>query len=160
HSNSCPLCEQQISHSTLLLKLESEFKNDGVKNTINDKNELINSLNIEISFLEKELSDIKQYRVVVSNYLSTQELMSLNEIDKSIQDTINKEKEILKEKESYDKLFFQINSVGGSISEYSILKSELLLKYPNHNISDEKRSEEHTSELQSRENLVCRLLLE
>ncbi|OPC55959.1 hypothetical protein BAY08_04155 [Elizabethkingia anophelis] len=138
HSNSCPLCEQQISHSTLLLKLESEFKNDGVKNTINDKNELINSLNIEISFLEKELSDIKQYRVVVSNYLSTQELMSLNEIDKSIQDTINKEKEILKEKESYDKLFFQINSVGGSISEYSILKSELLLKYPNHNISDEK----------------------
>src|SRR5690606_18966092 len=41
-------------------------------------------------------------------------------------------------KESYDKLFFQINSVGGSISEYSILKSELLLKYPNHNISDEK----------------------
>lgn len=139
HSNSCPLCEQQISHSTLLLKLESEFKNDGVKNTINDKNDLINSLNIEIAFLEKELSDIKKYRSVVSNYLSTQEVMSLNEIDKNIKDTINKEKEILKEKESYDKLFFQISSVGGSISEYSILKSELLLKYPNHNISDEKK---------------------
>src|SRR5690606_39692714 len=27
-------------------------------------------------------------------------------------------------------------------------------------VSDEERSEEHTSELQSRENLVCRLLLE
>src|SRR5690606_39770908 len=27
-------------------------------------------------------------------------------------------------------------------------------------IADDKRSEEHTSELQSRENLVCRLLLE
>src|SRR5690606_39318364 len=28
------------------------------------------------------------------------------------------------------------------------------------NFSEDKRSEEHTSELQSRENLVCRLLLE
>src|SRR5690606_41489340 len=29
-----------------------------------------------------------------------------------------------------------------------------------HNLSQTQRSEEHTSELQSRENLVCRLLLE
>ena len=64
--------------------------------------------------------------------------MSLNEIHKSIQDTIIKEKEILKEKVSYDQLFFKISSVGGSISEYTILKSELLLKYPNHNISDKQ----------------------
>src|SRR5690606_41824625 len=30
----------------------------------------------------------------------------------------------------------------------------------NHPVTDSNRSEEHTSELQSRENLVCRLLLE
>ena len=29
-----------------------------------------------------------------------------------------------------------------------------------YDVADETRSEEHTSELQSRENLVCRLLLE
>src|SRR5690606_41385354 len=29
-----------------------------------------------------------------------------------------------------------------------------------HDVADARRSEEHTSELQSRENLVCRLLLE
>ncbi len=138
HSSSCPLCEQQISHSNLLLKLESEFKNDIVKNTINDKNELINKLNIEIIFLETQLSNLKKYRTVVSNYLSTHEVMSLKELDKNIQNTINKEKVILTEKESYDKLFLQLNSVNGSISEYSILKSQLLLEYPNQNISDKK----------------------
>lgn len=88
--------------------------------------------------LEKEISSLKQYENVVSTYLSNSEVMSLNEIHKSIQDTIIKEKEILKEKVSYDQLFFKISSVGGSISEYTILKSELLLKYPNHNISDKQ----------------------
>lgn len=138
HSNSCPLCEQQISHSNLLLKLESEFKNDDLKNAINKKNELVNSLEVETTLLEKEISSLKQYENVVSTYLSNSEVMSLNEIHKSIQDTIIKEKEILKEKVSYDQLFFKISSVGGSISEYTILKSELLLKYPNHNISDKQ----------------------
>src|SRR5690606_41609408 len=33
-------------------------------------------------------------------------------------------------------------------------------RHPLHAARTEKRSEEHTSELQSRENLVCRLLLE
>lgn len=138
HSSSCPLCEQQISHSNLLIKLESEFTNDIVKNNINEKNVLINTLNLEINFLELELSKLKKYRTVVSNYLNTYEVMSLNEIVENIQNTINKEKDILNEKESYDKLYLQLNSINGSISEYSILKSELLLMYPNQNISDEK----------------------
>lgn len=102
------------------------------------KNELVNSLEVETTLLEKEISSLKQYENVVSTYLSNSEVMSLNEIHKSIQDTIIKEKEILKEKVSYDQLFFKISSVGGSISEYTILKSELLLKYPNHNISDKQ----------------------
>src|SRR5690606_39426139 len=34
------------------------------------------------------------------------------------------------------------------------------LAYPRNMTGNQKRSEEHTSELQSRENLVCRLLLE
>lgn len=138
HSNNCPLCEQQISHSNLLLKLESEFKNDDVKNTINEKIELVTSLEVETALLEKELISLKQYENVVSNYISTCEVMSLNEIDKNVQDIIRKEKEILKEKESYDQLLFLMSSFGGSTLEYSRLKSELLLKYPNYNISEKQ----------------------
>ncbi len=138
HSNSCPLCEQQISHSNLLQKLESEFRNDTVKKAINDKNVLIDTLALEVAFLEKELSDLKHYDVVVSNYLSTNEVISLDQIDKNIQDTINKEKEILIEKESYDRLFFRLGTISGSISEYSKLKSELLSKFPNQDICNEQ----------------------
>src|SRR5690606_40499299 len=46
---------------------------------------------------------------------------------------------------------------------YEIITDQLVLTYPNGNEKfvpnqQEARSEEHTSELQSRENLVCRLL--
>src|SRR5690606_39867590 len=41
---------------------------------------------------------------------------------------------------------------------YSCLLANLYLEEPGDSLSE--RSEEHTSELQSRENLVCRLLLE
>src|SRR5690606_40736637 len=37
---------------------------------------------------------------------------------------------------------------------------QLGLRKPSHRAAADLRSEEHTSELQSRENLVCRLLLE
>src|SRR5690606_42157840 len=40
------------------------------------------------------------------------------------------------------------------------LKSRAQLRLTSQYSNDELRSEEHTSELQSRENLVCRLLLE
>src|SRR5690606_41640841 len=49
----------------------------------------------------------------------------------------------------------EVDESDGSIALYRPAISVLL------NVSlDHKRSEEHTSELQSRENLVCRLLLE
>src|SRR5690606_39835493 len=55
-------------------------------------------------------------------------------------------------------VFAQVDSLGGFTRE------EVLLIYALAGISfglaDLVRSEEHTSELQSRENLVCRLLLE
>src|SRR5690606_40971880 len=40
------------------------------------------------------------------------------------------------------------------------IKQDPLVRYPMANYLVNRRSEEHTSELQSRENLVCRLLLE
>src|SRR5690606_40945566 len=55
-----------------------------------------------------------------------------------------------------EKLLFRINAVqAGKSNKY------VLLNAPNHSLDKIiSRSEEHTSELQSRENLVCRLLLE
>src|SRR5690606_40881496 len=63
------------------------------------------------------------------------------------------------------------SAIGGSIhlnsdlAFYDTFENELFLKYGSFNTFDGRfqtkiRSEEHTSELQSRENLVCRLLLE
>src|SRR5690606_6239302 len=44
--------------------------------------------------------------------------------------------------------------------DYSVISDEDYLSDLNRSLEIDQRSEEHTSELQSRENLVCRLLLE
>src|SRR5690606_40708698 len=44
-------------------------------------------------------------------------------------------------------------SIGSGVAKHSVIPFRA-------RVSEAKRSEEHTSELQSRENLVCRLLLE
>lgn len=136
HSNHCPLCEQQILHSELLLKIESEFTSDNDKSILNIKNEKIGALNEEIFQLEKDLKNLKQYETVVSNYLKDYEQLNLNEINKNIEQILNKEQEILKEKEVLNKILFQISNIGGTISEYSKLKNELSILYTNINISD------------------------
>src|SRR5690606_41070611 len=53
----------------------------------------------------------------------------------------------------------EASSIGAEINKFV---EKLAKLYPQIEIirMDERRSEEHTSELQSRENLVCRLLLE
>src|SRR5206468_10927412 len=59
--------------------------------------------------------------------------------------------------------FSQIGSESGwRAAETSVSKSEAAKRKINLKIADaqQKRSEEHTSELQSRSDLVCRLLLE
>src|SRR5690606_41727140 len=59
-------------------------------------------------------------------------------------------------KETYgDDFYVELNRHG--IPEEDVVNETLLKFAEKHNV---KRSEEHTSELQSRENLVCRLLLE
>src|SRR5690606_40079888 len=60
-----------------------------------------------------------------------------------------------------DSLDVQIDSAEQEIAEMA-KKLEVLLAKLGEKTSEQiqKRSEEHTSELQSRENLVCRLLLE
>src|SRR5690606_39682860 len=61
--------------------------------------------------------------------------------------------EIVKFKEQFEALEKRKNAILKSLEEQGVLTVELQKKIG-------ERSEEHTSELQSRENLVCRLLLE
>src|SRR5690606_13075740 len=59
------------------------------------------------------------------------------------------------------KLFQVLNARGLDLTNSDLIKSYLIGKlYVKYDEEVVKRSEEHTSELQSRENLVCRLLLE
>ncbi|MGB5989307.1 MAG: AAA family ATPase [Marinifilaceae bacterium] len=136
HSNNCPLCEQQILHSDLLLKLETEFTNDSVKSIINSKNEKIGVLNKEISQLEIEIANLKQYEISISSFVTDYKELSIVDIDKNVKERISKEKEILVEKELIDKIFLQLNSIGGEVSKYIKLKSELSLIYSDLDISN------------------------
>lgn len=131
HSNSCPLCEQEITHSELLLKLEANFENDNLKNILSFKYQTLEQFSKEILKLEIEIKNLKQYEFVVSNFLNNYRDLDLSQINKSITDRVNKEKEVISEKETYDKIYFQINSIGGSISEFSTLKLWLQMIYPN-----------------------------
>src|SRR5690606_40046385 len=58
---------------------------------------------------------------------------------------------------------FRSQELGGALAEIdahqSLVAPDTVLDM-NHRVARLERSEEHTSELQSRENLVCRLLLE
>lgn len=134
HSNNCPLCEQEITHSKLLLKLEANFENDSLKSVLSKKYETTEKLNKEILQLEIEIKNLKQYEVVVSNYLINYEGLELSQINKNVEERIGKEKEVLSEKEASDKILFKLNSIDGSISEFTTLKTELQLMYPNFEI--------------------------
>src|SRR5690606_41368457 len=64
--------------------------------------------------------------------------------------------------------FNSFDNIGCSVQFHEVLSSKLgdgvwvlyLIRLDNFSHPGDDRSEEHTSELQSRENLVCRLLLE
>lgn len=134
HSNNCPLCEQEIKKSELLLKLETNSQNDSLKTLLRSKYEIIEQISKEKFQLEIEIKNLKQYEIIVSSYLNDYGDLDLSEVNKQIIDRIAKENEVLSEKEAYDKIFFQLSSVGGSISEFLTLKTEILSTYPNLNI--------------------------
>ncbi|MBP4142623.1 AAA family ATPase [Flavobacterium sp. P4023] len=132
HSNQCcPLCDQEISKTELLLRLDNDLINDDFKNLIKSKNDLLEVFNKEIDQLELEIKHLRRYEMVVSEYLKDYEDLDLSQINNAIKERIAKENEILSEKELYDKIFFQLNNIEGSISEFSILKLALQMIYPN-----------------------------
>lgn len=154
HSDNCPLCEQNILRSDLLLKIETEFTNNSVKNIINEKSKLVQGLKEEILQTESEIKNLKQYQTVVSNYLKEYEGLTLREINKSIESTIDREKNILNEKELYDKIYLELKTNGGTVSDYLQLKSELVLTYPALDISDKSILAELTDAIKKQIKLV------
>lgn len=129
HSDNCPLCEQQISQSQLLLKLESEFNENIDKSILNVKSTEFEEIKKEIMLLEKELINLKAYRSTTSNYLKNYENLTFNEIDGNVKKVLETEIEILKEKSKLDNLLLKIDSIGGSVSEYLTLKEEISKEY-------------------------------
>src|SRR5690625_6301199 len=75
---------------------------------------------------------------------------------------INHQKEVVTRQTTYDltKANSRAHIVEGLIKAISILDELIATIRLSKNKQDAKRSEEHTSELQSRGHLVCRLLLE
>lgn len=136
NTDNCPLCEQQISKDLLLSKLESEFSNNDVKKLINEKSENNSDLLKEINFLEKEIENFNIYQSAISNSFKDYENLSLESINTTIGKTLKKEKELISQKEKNDNMFSQINDIEGSVSEFSILKSELSLIYEDKKISN------------------------
>lgn len=135
-SDHCPLCEQQILHSELLLKLESEFTSDNDKSILSIKNEKIGELKEVIFQLEKDLKELKQYEIVVSNYLKNYNQLNLKEVNEQIEQILGKEQAVLEEKDTINKTLYRITSIGGTISEYSKLKNELSIIYTDIDITD------------------------
>ncbi len=129
HSENCPLCEQQISKNILLSKLESEFSNNDVKKLINEKSEKVSSLLKEIDLLETEIKNLNHYKSVISISFIEYEELSLESINRSIDEILNKEEEILNQKERNDSIVLRIKGIEGSVLEYSNLKSELSAIY-------------------------------
>ncbi|MEO6174403.1 MAG: AAA family ATPase [Flavobacterium circumlabens] len=128
-SDNCPLCEQQISHSQLLLKIESEFNENIDKSILNDKSSQVEELKKAIVLLEKELMNLKTYHSTAINYLKDYENLTFNEIDSNIKKVIEKEIEILEEKSKLENLLLKVSNIGGSVSEYFALKEEISKEY-------------------------------
>lgn len=129
HSDNCPLCEQQISHSELLLKIELNLNENIDKSILNEKNIKIKEIEKDLSVLEAELKNLKYYSDIITHYLNGYENLTIYEIDKAVKLKVGKEREILKNKHELENLNVKIIKSGGSISEYFSLKKEILKNY-------------------------------
>jgi exonuclease SbcC len=129
HIDNCPLCEQQISHSQLLLKIESEFNENIDKSVLNEKNLKVEKIKKEIIVLEKELLNINSYYSRAINSLKEGENMTFNEIDEKVKKVLDKEAEILEEKNKLENLLLKLSNINGSVLEYFTLKEEISKEY-------------------------------
>ena len=145
--DNCPLCQQQISKNLLLSTLENEFSNDGVKKLINEKNEKISDIFKEINSLETKINNLKYYQSQISSSFKEYENLSLKSINKTIETTLKTEKELISQKQKNDNIILQITNIGGSVLEYSNLKSELSLIYKGKEISNKEIIERIISDL-------------
>lgn len=130
HSDNCPLCEQEISQSELLLKIESNLNADLDKSILNEKNKKIKKIQNDISILFTELKKLKFYSVTIKNYLNGCENLTINEIERAIKLHVDKENEVLKSIHELENLKGMISNIGGSVSEFLSLKKEISKNYP------------------------------
>lgn len=131
HSDNCPLCEQKISQSELLLKIKSNLNADIDKSILNKKNKIIKEIKSDIDILYIELRNLRFYHSTIKNYLNDCDNLTINEIEKEIKLQLDSESETLKSIHELENLKGMISNIGGSVSEFLSLKKEISKTYPN-----------------------------
>ncbi|MEN8367275.1 AAA family ATPase [Acinetobacter bereziniae] len=131
HSDNCPLCEQKISQSELLLKIKSSLNADIDKSILNKKNKIIKEIKSDIDILYIELRNLRFYHSTIKNYLNDCDNLTINEIEKAIKLQLDSESETLKSIHELENLKGMISNIGGSVSEFLSLKKEISKTYPN-----------------------------
>lgn len=130
HSEKCPLCEQGISHSELIKKIEYDFTKEFDKSLLNKKTSEYKSIKKVLNFEEKEYKKLTNYRNFTRNFLEDYQTLTINEIDNRLKIILEKEKDILKEIEVLNKIQFQLDNISGSVSEYKNLKEKVVAFLP------------------------------
>lgn len=125
HSDNCPLCTQPIHQLDLLLKIESEFIASKDKKGLEEKKDELLELKKETSLWEIELSNFKKFKSIISSNVTGSENKSLDELNHILKDEIDKENELLIERENKKSIGVQVANMGGSVLDYMILKNEI-----------------------------------
>lgn len=125
HSKSCPLCEQQISHSELAIKLDEDFKKNIDKSILKDKSEKLSELKAKEIHLMSELKELDSLKLIVQEEIIDYETLTVKEIVSRLTSLLSEEQVVLQRKTKIETTFEQITSIGGSISEFISLKEEI-----------------------------------
>ncbi|MBK9551793.1 MAG: hypothetical protein IPO45_06300 [Saprospiraceae bacterium] len=80
HSQSCPLCDQQISHNELSDKLDEDFKNNVDKSILEEKSKKLSELKTKEANLTFELTTLNSLKFVAEEEVSGYETLSVKEI--------------------------------------------------------------------------------
>ncbi|WDF69609.1 AAA family ATPase [Sphingobacterium oryzagri] len=138
HSQSCPLCEQQISHSELFAKLDNDFKNNVDKSILEERSKKLAGLKTKEVNLFFELNTLNGLEFIVQQEVPDYERLTVNEIVSHLNFILNGEALVLQEKIRIETTLAQVTAIGGSVSEFKSLREEIVT-YLNSDNSFEKR---------------------
>ncbi len=113
----CPFCEKKLSHSNILMDMHDEINLEVDKNILDEKNSRATELRKEISLLDIELENLKNYYSKVVCYSSELKDRSFSNIYEIIGKLLDNEIYLITRKNKIENLITQvINLVGNDFS--------------------------------------------